>query len=128
MRRLIPAALMAGLLAMPAPAAKSDPDAELARYLEGRTPGPPVDCISLFPSNHSTTIGTTIVYEAGGTRYVNRLGGDCTPMRDDTIIITRTPGNRLCRGDIAQFVTRSPPAIPVGSCSFDSFTPYRKAK
>lgn len=131
MRTLIPAIVVATLLAGPLQARKAeDPEAKLAKALAGRTPGKPVDCISLFPgtSDHSQTIpGAGILYGQGSTLYLNRFDRGCSALSWDSFIVTRTPSNRLCRGDIAEVRQRSMPGIPIGSCAFGSFTPYQRA-
>lgn len=128
MRAWIPILLIAAFSAAPAAARRDDPEAELARMIAGRSAGPPTACISLYPSTNSTTIDTIgIVYSQGRTLYVNRFEGGCSALGIDRIIVTRTPSTRLCRGDIAQVMTRTP-AMIVGSCVFGPFTPYAKAK
>ena len=125
MRVFTGAVVATALIAAPA-AARIDPQAKLDRLLAGRTAGKPVDCIQLFPSNRSMTIAhQTVVYEVSGTRYVARFDQGCPELREDRVIVTRTPSTQLCRGDIAQIVDTGP-GIPFGSCVFDGFVPYRK--
>ncbi len=128
MHVLIRAVAFAAAIAAPLAAAPDDPEAKLAKLLAGRTAGPPVQCIPLRPGDDSTKIDRlAMVYHSGGTLYVNRFAGGCPELRDDTIVVTRTPGTQLCRGDIAELVTR-PPSVPAGSCAFGDFTPYRRAR
>ena len=127
MRLPFEALIAAALIAAPA-AARTDPQQKLNQLLAGRTAGVPVDCIQLFPTNRSTTIDRqTVVYEVAGTRYVARFDQGCPELREDRILITRTPNTQLCRGDIAEIVDNTAPNIPFGSCTFDGFVPYRKS-
>jgi hypothetical protein len=130
MRSLIHAALIAGLTAAPiAPlaAAKLTPEAQLAKLVEGRTAGKPVDCINLgISSNDSQKIpGLAMAYRQGTTWYVSRFQDGCPQLREDTILITRMHSSQLCRGDFAE-LRESGGNFPLGTCIFDSFTPYRK--
>jgi hypothetical protein len=127
MRNLVHALLAAAFAAAPAAAVQRAPDEQLAKLLEGRVAGKPVNCISLSRLNtNSVTIPrTAIAYRQGATWYVNRLHDDCQQLSDDTIVVTRTSTARLCRGDLADLVRR-PANIPAGTCIFDDFIPYRK--
>ncbi|WP_420138445.1 hypothetical protein [Sphingomonas sp.] len=128
MPNLAHAVIVAAMIAAPAAAVQRTPDEQLAKLLEGRVAGQPVNCISLGRLNSSsvTIPRTALAYRQGGTWYVNRFHDDCQQLNDDTIVVTRTPTSRLCRGDIADLVRR-PANIPAGSCIFDDFIPYRKA-
>ena len=131
MRSLIHIALIAGLTAAPiAPlaAAKLTPEDQLAKLVAGRTAGKPVDCINmgLSGSNDSQKIpGLAMAYRQGTTWYVSRFKDGCPQLSDDTILITRVHSSQLCRGDFAE-LRMSGANIPLGTCVFDSFTPYRK--
>jgi hypothetical protein len=126
---LILAALAAAAAATPG-LARDTPQQQLDKLLAGRTAGKPVSCITRFPgSDRSTTIPKIgIVYERGGVRYLNRFQNGCPMLDWDTILVTRTPSTQLCRGDIAQIVTNSPPAIPRGSCIYGDFETYSRPK
>lgn len=128
MRNLVHALLSAAFAAAPAAAVQRAPGEQLAKLLEGRVAGKPVNCISLsrLTTNSVTIPKTAIAYRQGATWYVNRLHDDCQQLNDDTIVVTRTSTARLCRGDLADLVRR-PANIPAGTCIFDDFIPYRKA-
>lgn len=128
MRILICFAL-ATMLAAPALARERlEPEAQLSKMIEGRTAGKPTDCISLNRDTPSTTIDhTAVVYQQGGTLYVNRFGGSCPALDGFSVLVTRTTTDRLCRGDSVQIMTQ-PPAVLAGVCIFGDFTPYTKAK
>ena len=99
--------------------------AKLDRLLKGRVAGEPVSCISQTQIRDFTAVSDDVlVYDTGGTVYVNRPYGGCPGVTRDTLI-TRTPSTQLCSGDIA---TVQDLQIPMsnGSCAFGDFVPYRK--
>ena len=70
----------------------------------------------------------TIAFRNGpGSVYINHMqGGGCLNIDSGrNTLVTRTPGPNLCRGDIAQIVDLGA-HIPVGSCVFGDFVPYRR--
>lgn len=99
----------------------------LQKSLEGLVPGKPVSCVTQGPTIQSQTYDGAIVYRDGSTRYVNRFGGQCNVRANFDILIVKLYGSQLCRGDIARIV-ESGAQIERGSCVFDDFTPYTKAK
>jgi hypothetical protein len=116
--------LAAGASAAPRPTGEE----KLQKMLAGATPGTPTSCISLTPSQSSTTIeGIGLVYQRGRTMYVNRFAGGCPSLNGFTAVISRTPSTQLCRGDIARIVDLNS-RIEGGSCVFGDFTPYTKGK
>jgi len=130
MRTLIYAAVIAGLIGAPIAslsAAKLSPQDKLAKLTAGRVAGKPVDCINLgITNNESQKIpGIGMAYRQGTTWYVSRFKDGCPDLREDTVVVTKVHSSQLCRGDIAD-LRMIPPNMPVGSCVFDSFVPYRK--
>jgi hypothetical protein len=120
--------LVAGcaLAATPAAAApREHPDAKLERMLAGRVAGRPVDCISV--RNVSSTIieGRAIVYRGFGKLYVNVPRAGASSLDDDDILVTRMFGDRLCRTDTVNLVSRSG-RIPHGFVLLGQFVPYEK--
>lgn len=131
MRHLIPTLLAAAAIAA-APAAtareKLDPEAKLAKLLEGRVAGEPQDCISLSSARSSQIIDkTAIVYRAGSTLWVNRPKGGAESLDDDDILVTRTTGSQLCSIDPVELRDRSS-HFYTGFVSLGEFVPYRRAK
>jgi hypothetical protein len=64
------------------------PDQELAKIVKDRVPGKPVNCINLTQIRSTTIIDrTAIVYDMGGTIYVNRPPYPQS-LDDDDILIT----------------------------------------
>lgn len=124
--RLSVAAALTALIACPTVAARQTPQQTLDKLLAGYAAQKPVDCISQSRFTDSETIvGIGIVYKIGGTRYLNRFHDGCPQLDEDRILVTRTFGTQLCRGDVARLVDRNFP-IDAGFCLFDSFTPYRR--
>lgn len=131
MRPIILTILSAAVLAA-APAAtareKIDPEAKLAKLLEGRVAGKPQDCISLFNARSSEIIDkTAIVYKSGSTYWVNRPRGGASSLDDDDILVTKLTGNQLCSIDPVQLHDRTSHMYS-GFVSLGEFVPYRRPK
>lgn len=128
----IVASLAAGSLLLAGAAADAKPrltpEQQLAKTLEGRVAGEPVDCI-YNPQVTSTRIydKTAIVYDSGSTIYVNRPDAGLSSLDDDDIMVTRTFGSQLCSIDIVRMVDRSGGFFR-GSVSLGKFVPYKKVK
>ena len=115
-----------------APAASAKPkltgEEELAKMLEGRTAGKPVNCISYSRLNDTTVIKkTAIVYRVGSTLYVNRPT-NADLLDDDDILVTRLFGSQLCSVDTIQLRNRMTPNMWSGFVGLREFVPYTKAK
>lgn len=107
---------------------KLDPEAKLAKLLEGRVAGKPQDCISLSNARSSQIIDkTAIVYNSGSTLWVNRPRGGAESLDDDDILVTKTIGSQLCSIDTVQLHDRSSHFYS-GFVSLGEFVPYRRAK
>lgn len=118
------------LAAAPAPAQSpaDKGEVELAKLLDGRTAGKPVDCISL-PQARSTRVirDTAIVYEVGNILYVNRPTGGASLLDDNSVLVTRTFGDRLCSIDTVTLVDRSA-MFPRGVIGLGEFVPYTRPR
>ncbi len=100
--------------------------AKLDRKLAGRVAGEPVSCIASLRGAQSTTISDDILlYEVGGTVYLNQPYGGCNGAENNTLIIRR-PTSQLCSGEIA-VVSDFSTGTELGSCALGKFTPYRMA-
>ena len=107
-------------------ASKHDPAAELARLLEGRVAGTPVNCINLPQAQGTRVIDhMAIVYDFGSTLYVNYPRGGADSLTGDDILVTKTPGTGLCKMDIVRMVDRSM-GFPKGFVSLGPFIPYKR--
>jgi len=117
------AALLAGSPALAAE--KPTGEARLAKMLEGRVAGNPVSCIPLHSSRDQTVIDkTAIVYDAGGTIYVNRTS-DPTSLDSDDVMVTKLHIGQLCRLDTVEMRDRSGFWF-TGFVGLDDFVPYRR--
>ena len=128
MRKIaIALATTAALLSAPALQARDKMTGEekLAKLLEGREAGEPVDCISLSDSRDARIIDkTAIVFGRGNTIYVNRpMNAD--DLDDDDVMVTETSLSRLCKLDTVKMRDRSQ-FFFTGFVGLEQFVPYRK--
>lgn len=127
MHRAITLLLGSVLAAAPAIAAPA-PEAKLAKALEGRVAGEPVDCIDLDRVRGTTIIdGTAIIYDAGRTLYVNRPRSGASSLDQWDILVTKTHNNRLCSIDTVDLRDRSTQSLS-GVLFLDEFVPYRRVE
>ena len=100
--------LMGGVLmaaALPAQAARLDPEARLAKMLDGRVAGKPVDCIPQYRIQSSEIFEkTAILYKAGSTWYLNRPVSGRNFLHRDDILLTDTHSSDLCSVDIVRLI------------------------
>jgi hypothetical protein len=100
---------------------------ELAKILQDRVAGKPVDCISLMNTNSTRIIdGTAIVYDTGRVIYVNKPAYPQS-LDDDDVLVTKTWGSQLCRLDLVELHSRSGMWWR-GSVGLEQFVPYTKVK
>lgn len=123
---IIALAAAALLTAGAAEAARKTPEDRMAKALEGRTAGKPVDCIYLSQIQSSQIIDrTAIIYQVGRTLYVNtpRTGADSLDSSDILVTDTRSP--QLCSIDVVRLVDSSS-RMPSGFVGLGPFIPYTK--
>lgn len=129
MRKLI--ALLAGTLMLGGVAQAREPrdhEAELARALQGRVAGEPVDCIDLHLIRSSRVItDTAILYDAGGVIYVNRPANGADQLNQWDTMVTRTPTTRLCNVDTITMVDAASRSFQ-GVVFLGDFVPYRRVR
>ena len=128
MRHLALLALIAAAPAMAAAAKPGNGEAQLARAIEGRVAEAPVDCISL-PRIRSVRVidGTALVYDAGGTVYVNRPRAGAESLDRWDTIVNRPFGTRLCSTDTLQMIEPGSHMLS-GLVFLGEFVPYRRAR
>jgi len=128
-KALLPVAL--AMLVAGGPAFAEEPtrgEAELARIVEGRVAGEPVDCLEQRQIRSSRIVnGTAIVYEVGNTLYVNRPTTGASSLRDGEIMVTDTRSSRLCSIDMVKLYSSST-RMQMGAIGLGKFVPYAKAK
>jgi uncharacterized protein DUF6491 len=119
---------LAGACAPQEPVEMSEADqSRLAEALAGRTPGPPVSCVSQRGLGSNRAIGDqAILFEAtGDTVYVNRPAGGCPGLGFGRTLVIRTTISQLCRGDIVT-VLDPVSGTEYGGCGLGDFIPYRR--
>lgn len=127
---LIAASLLAGIAPAQAanPSQQADHEAQLARALEGRVAGQPVDCINLRQVRSSQIIDdTAILYDAGSTIYVNRPRSGASSLDRWDTLVTRLYSDRLCSIDTVRLVDPTS-HITSGVVFLGEFVPYRRAE
>jgi hypothetical protein len=129
MRKILLALAASAILAAPAVAApRLHGEAELAKMLEGRTAGKPVDCIDLSRVQSSQIIdGTAIVYDVGRTLYVNRPRGGAESLDNWSTMVLKPFDHELCRVDTVQLID-SGSHFYKGSVFLGDFVPYTKER
>jgi hypothetical protein len=131
MKRTLASLLVGGLLIVGSgvhAGPRLTPEQELTKTVEGRVAGEPVRCISLSRIQSSRIIdNTAIVYDAGGTLYVNRPVGGADLLDDWDILVTKVWGGQLCERAIVHLVDRGS-QFPSGFVSLGEFVPYKKVK
>jgi hypothetical protein len=115
----------------PSPAQVAQSQEKFAKLTAGKVAGAPLACLPTFRSSDMVVIDDdTIAFRNGPSQvYVNHMqGGGCLNLDGGrNTLVTRTPGPNLCRGDIAQVVDLVA-RIPVGSCVFGDFVPYKRVR
>lgn len=104
---------------------RETPEQRLAKRLEGRVPGPPVNCLSQSERDHVEIIDkTALIYGSGNTIYVNRPRHPQSLDSDD-ILVTRLHGPQLCKLDLVRLRDRAS-NTSYGFVTLEEFVPYRR--
>ena len=122
-------ALLTATARLAGPATEAKPrisgEEKLAKLLEGREAGAPVDCISFSQSRDARVIDkTAIVYGSGRTIWVNRPT-NADDLDDDDVMVTKTSLSQLCRLETVRMHDRSQ-FFFTGFVGLNQFVPYRK--
>ncbi|MES1984866.1 MAG: hypothetical protein V4461_07905 [Pseudomonadota bacterium] len=131
--RILPSMILATALmaagAQTQAASRDTPEQKLAKAIEGRTPGKPVNCINSRDIRSTRIItGTAILYETNnGTVYVNRPVSGASSLRDGDALVTRTSISQLCNVDIVRLFDTAA-RFERGSVGLGEFVPYKKVK
>ncbi len=129
MRNLISFGIGALLLSTTAAQAapRLHPEQQLARILQGRVAGTPVNCVNLQNIRSTQIIDrTAIIYDAGSTIYVNRPRDAGSLDHWDTLV-TRLHSSRLCSVDVVQLYESSSQTW-TGSVFLGDFVPYKRVR
>lgn len=115
--------------AMPATAAQpAGGEAELAKLIEGRVAGRPVNCLPYRSLGNARLIdGVGVVYRVGKTIYVNRPRSSPARLDPDDILVVNGFGSQLCSLDRIDLVDRNV-GFWTGFLSLGEFVPYVKAE
>jgi hypothetical protein len=118
--------LISGSAAVAKP--KLDPEARLAKALEGRVAGEPVDCIQLSRVSSTQIIDhTAIIYDAGSTLYVNRPRAGLEQLDHWDTLVTRSFSSQLCSVDVVRLF-ESGSRMETGTVFLGEFVPYRRVR
>ncbi len=100
---------------------------KLAKALEGRVPGKPVDCIRQSDIDSSRIFDrTAILYEMrGGDYYLQRPRGGAQSLRWSVILVTNTHSPDLCSIDVIHLLDQTS-RFETGFLNLDKFVPYRR--
>jgi hypothetical protein len=98
------------------------------KQLAGRIAGKPKSCLTRHEAENMSVHNGMLLYRVNRRlTYKNEMNG-CNQLRVGDLIVTRLYGtSQLCRGDIAEIVSRAG-YFPKGSCAFGDFVPYVKAE
>lgn len=121
-------AVSSAVLAMPTADAriKMTGEEKLAKLLDGREAGTPVNCIPFARAQSATIIdNTAIVYRVGSTMYVNRPS-NADRLDSDDIMVTRTSMSQLCSMETVHLHDRSFGSMWNGFVGLREFVPYKK--
>ena len=124
---LLGAALVSCSSVPPAPVVRdASQQATFMRLTGDKVAGPPISCLPSYSQNDMSIIdGHTIAFRVGtGTVNVVTLGEGCGMMSVGGYALqTRTFGQGLCTGDVAQVVDPLN-RTTVGSCAIGPIVPY----
>jgi hypothetical protein len=122
---LLAGTLMLGGVAQAKP---QDHEAELARAIQGRVAGEPVQCIDLHRVRNSRIIpDTAIIYDAGSVIYVNRPENGADQLNQWDTMVTRTSTTQLCNVDTVTMIDRASHNF-TGVVFLGDFVPYRRVR
>ena len=130
MKRFIAFAAAASVVALaPAQAGpRLTPEQRLAKEIEGRVAGEPVDCINLRSIRSSRIIDdTAIVYEVGNTIYVNRPRSGQESLDSWDTMVVKPFGSQLCSIDTIKLVDPGTWMLS-GIVFLGDFVPYKKVR
>lgn len=128
MRNILASFAAVSLLASAAHAApRQTPEEKLAKALEGRQAGKPVDCIYQHEIRSSRIFDrTAILYELNnGTYYLNRPDGGAQSLSWNDVLVTDTHSPQLCSIDVVKLYDTHP-WMQSGFVNLGKFVPYKK--
>ncbi len=101
-------------------------EARLAKLLDGREAGKPIDCIQLGSVSSTEIVdGTAIVYRVGSKLYVNRPETGASSLRRDDVLLFTNHDSRLCSIDSIKLLDNGS-HFQKGFVGLGKFVPYGK--
>ena len=101
-------------------------EARLAKILDGREAGKPVDCIQLSSVSSTEVVdGTAIVYRVGSKLFVNRPATGASSLRRDDVLLFTNHDSRLCSIDTVKLIDQGS-SFQKGFVGLCKFVPYIK--
>lgn len=100
--------------------------ATLDKALAGKVAGEKVSCINREPQTNLTVISNNVLLYRVSRKlvYKNELIGSCSGLSRGDIMIVRSFGSQLCRGDFTTTADRMT-GMMSGACALGDFIPYR---
>jgi hypothetical protein len=129
-RKLLPLiAAGVAMAAVPAEAGpRRSPEQQLQEELRGRVAGEPVNCVNLRNVRNSRIIDrTAIIFDAGGTIYVNRPRSGAHSLSRWDAQVVRPFGSQLCAIDTIRMVDPTSGFFR-GTVFLGEFVPYRRVR
>lgn len=122
------AAASLGLAAPGTAAPRLTPDQELAKALEGRVAGKPVDCIDPRVNSSTQVIDhKAIIYGSGRTIYLQQPRDARALDSDDILVTTLRGSNQLCSVDVVYLHDRTM-GFNRGFVFLEKFVPYTRER
>jgi hypothetical protein len=104
-------------------------EAKLAKAIEGRVAGKPVNCIQTTRIQSTRIIDkTAIIYDAGSTIYVNRPDSGASSLNQWNVLVTKPTSSQLCSNDVVHLYDSGTPNIQRGFVGLGKFVPYTSVK
>lgn len=127
--KLVMATMALSLCATAQAGERKTPEQQLAKALEGRVAGEPVDCITQRDIRNSRIFDKIgILYEMNnGTYYLNKPRSGASSLSWGDTLVTDTHSDRLCSVDIVHLYDTST-RMQTGSVGLDKFVPYPRPK
>ncbi len=126
--RLIVAAALVIVAGTASAAPRLDPEARIAKALDGRVAGTPVDCLQQRSISSTEIVDrTAIIYRMNGGRvYLNRPTSGAAFLRSNLAMVTDTHSPELCSIDIVRMYDTTS-RMGLGTIGLGKFVPYTKA-
>ena len=122
---LVVAGVLTAGTASSQPGRSATAEAKLQKYLHGRVPGEPVDCLAVRKTNDPIGIDDdTVLFRDGPRIWRNdvREANQCGKLDKQSVIFSDSRAGRLCSGDKLAFSN----GFVTGACVLGDFVPYTR--